>query len=175
LHKPEVLLLDEPSLGLDVQVRRDVWNHILQLREQEITIFLCTNYMDEADTLCDRLSILHRGTIAVTGKPRDLKSGIQQDSISIEVGDDGERSILLGRLEEAFQGLPFVKRAKRNGTKMEVSVDQNETALPRLLEITRASHVAVKAVSYSRPGLEDVFLHYTGTGFQEAQKATGGK
>jgi ABC-2 type transport system ATP-binding protein len=131
--------------------------------------------MDEADALCDRLCILHRGSIVATGNPRDLRSGIQQDSVSIELGDDGERGTLLTQLEEAFQELPFVKRAKRNGRRIEVSVDHNETALPRLLEVTRASRVSVKSVAYSRPGLEDVFLHYTGTGFQEAQESKSEK
>jgi ABC-2 type transport system ATP-binding protein len=168
LHRPEVLFLDEPSLGLDVQVRREVWNHILRLKSEGVTIFLCTNAMDEADVLCDRLSILHRGRIAVTGSPRDLKGTIRQDSIAIDLPSAGHLDSCWSRLEPALKGLPFVGGVRLQDGRMIVSVESNEKALPKLLDVIHGVGVEVRSVAYSRPGLEEVFLQYTGTGYTEA-------
>jgi ABC-2 type transport system ATP-binding protein len=171
LHDPEVLFLDEPSLGLDVQIRRDVWGHVLKLKDEGAAILLCTNSMDEADTLCDRLSIIHQGKVVVTGNPLELKKEIEGDSVSIEIATDGSGA--LARLEAAFAALPFVKGTRSNRTRVEVRVESSETALPKLMEVAMGSGVPVQSIAYRRPGLEEVFLQHTGAVFADADRRGG--
>ena len=163
VHHPPLILLDEPSLGLDVQVRREVWNYILQLKEQGTTVLLCTNYMDEAERLCDELAIIDKGKIAATGTPTSLRDELRRDVVIIQADPtqhyDQEK---LGALERAMERLPMVKQAVLDGSEIRLYVEQNETALPQILEAARGLEVAVHSITQSRPGLDEVFLHHTG-------------
>lgn len=174
LHEPPVLLLDEPSLGLDVQVRRDVWDHIAGLKGRGATIFLCTNYMDEAERLCDRVAIIDRGRIAASGRPTDLRAGLGSDVVTVEPAEEGVGGQPpLDRLETALRGLDFVKGSQRDGGRLRITVTANETAVPRVLEAAARVGVQIQAIAYSRPGLDDVFLAHTGRRFEEAHGTPG--
>lgn len=163
LHRPPVILLDEPSLGLDVHVRREVWDHILRLRDRGTTVLLCTNYMDEAERLCDRLAIIDHGRIVVTGTPGDLRGQLKKDVVSIEVerveDDHGEA---VKTLENALSRVEGVQGTVADGTRIRVYVESDDGALVRILDAARAVKVPIHSITHSRPGLDEVFLHHTG-------------
>jgi ABC-2 type transport system ATP-binding protein len=168
IHRPPVILLDEPSLGLDVQVRRDVWNYILRLKEQGTTIFLCTNYMDEAERLCDEVAILDHGKIVAAGSPAALRSRLQRDVVSVEIaGANDHHAESLESLERAVARLPIVQRSVKDGARLKIYVESNEAALPKILEAAAAAGISVHSITYSHPGMDEVFLHYAGRAFSE--------
>lgn len=163
IHHPPLLFLDEPTLGLDVQVRSEVWDYILRLRDQGTTIFLCTNYMDEAERLCDELAIIDHGKIAVIGTPAALRDQLKRDVVMIEV--DRSRNApeeKLKALEQAIGNLAVVKETSRRGFQLRFYVEGNDTALPQILGAARTVDVSIRSITHSRPGLDEVFLHHTG-------------
>jgi ABC-2 type transport system ATP-binding protein len=174
IHQPELILLDEPSLGLDVPVRRDLWSYMLGLKERGVTLLLCTNSMEEAERLCDEVAIIDRGGLAVTGSPAQLKNRLKKDMISLEVApsheDHGEkRDILIHALSQ----LSRVKSIVKNGAQVKIYVESNETALPEILQCAATVSVEIDTITYSRPGLDEVFLQYTGRPWTEEQKTHG--
>ena len=169
VHEPKLLFLDEPSLGLDVQIRRAVWDHVLYLRSRGTTVFLCTNYMDEADKLCDRIAIVERGRVVACGTPRDLRAELGGDVVTVEVAEEAG----IEPAERAARSLRFVKGALREGRRLHVTVEANETALPQLLASLGTAGIDVRSVSYHRPGLEEVFLQHTGKRYEDAQGTAG--
>ncbi|HEV8336786.1 MAG TPA: ATP-binding cassette domain-containing protein [Candidatus Polarisedimenticolia bacterium] len=166
IHRPRILFLDEPSLGLDVKVRSDLWRHVASLKASGVTVFLSTNYMDEADRLCDRVAIIDRGRIAVSGTPSELRAALGGDVVTLEAPQpDGEP---LAPLAAPLSSLPFVKETRLHGSRLTVYVEANETAVPRILELASRHGTSVHRISYSRPGLDEVFLKYTGHRFEDA-------
>ncbi|MEW6722425.1 MAG: ATP-binding cassette domain-containing protein [Candidatus Micrarchaeota archaeon] len=156
LHYPKVLFLDEPTIGLDPQTRKHVWDYIRKLRtEHGITIVMTTHYMDEADSLCDRIAIMDHGRIIATGTSAELKDSLGGDIVSIETDAPG-------RMDKAVRGLPYVKGAKVNDSSISLSVVHGGRRIAELMEVARKSGVSVKSVSMHEPTLDDVFLHYTG-------------
>jgi len=168
IHRPSLIFLDEPSLGLDVQTRRDIWSYILRLKEQGTTIFLCTNYMDEAERLCDDVAIIDRGRIAIVGNPAALRTQLKKDVISVEIAVSNEHS--LEALEKAVSQLGIVQGTAKNGTQLRVYVESNESALPQILKSAADLAVSIQTITYSRPGLDEVFLHYTGHSLAEGRE-----
>jgi ABC-2 type transport system ATP-binding protein len=168
LHRPAVILLDEPSLGLDVQVRHDVWNYILGLKQQGTVVFLCTNYMDEAERLCDEVAIIDRGKIVARGAPEELKGRLNRDVISVELADSNHhRDASFANLERAVSRLPVVRQSLRDGAKLKIYVEGHEAALANVLEAAAAAGVSLRSINYTRPGLDEVFLHYAGRAFSD--------
>ena len=166
IHRPPLVFLDEPSLGLDVQVRRDVWDYIVRLKEGGTTVFLCTNYMDEAERLCDEVAIVDHGKIVVAGTPADLRSQLKRDLISIEIASLNERQAeQLKVLEKALSELACVQGTHREGERLKVYVESNESALPQILQSAATLSIPIHTVTYSRPGLDEVFLRHTGRAF----------
>ncbi|MFQ5904115.1 MAG: ATP-binding cassette domain-containing protein [Candidatus Binatia bacterium] len=174
IHQPPLIFLDEPSLGLDVQVRRDVWSYILRLKEQGTTIFLSTNYMDEAERLCDDVAIIDRGRIATIGAPATLRSQLKRDVISVEIASFNEHcGEMLEALEKAVSQLGIVQGTVRDGMQIKIYVESNEMALPQILQSAATLAIPIHAITYSRPGLDEVFLHYTGHAFAEGSEDRG--
>ena len=174
IHRPRLIFLDEPSLGLDVQVRRDVWSYILRLKEQGTTVFLSTNYMDEAERLCDDVAIIDRGKIAVMGTPAALRSQLKRDVISVEIASSNEHdSECLEALEKAVSQLGIVQGTIKDGIQLKIYVESNEMALPQILQSAATLAIPIHTITYSRPGLDEVFLHYTGHAFAERGKDRG--
>jgi len=113
--RPRILFLDEPTLGLDIQTRREIWRYINKLRAaHKMTIFLTTHYMDEADALCDRIAIIDKGAIVVLDTPAGLKSSLGSEIIEFKLSMGG-RNDIAGALE-LIRRLPCVKKIKRDRT-----------------------------------------------------------
>jgi ABC-2 type transport system ATP-binding protein len=160
LPNPKILFLDEPTLGLDVQSRLNIWEHIRQLKKEGITIVMTTNYLDEADQLCDRIAIMDRGEIRATGSPKDLKASLGGDGVWLTLSDETPEA--LEQLTTALHGLPFVRaiRARENG--LDIRVDGPEKALPAIMETTNKVGCRLDGIEYHRPRLDDVFVAHTG-------------
>jgi ABC-2 type transport system ATP-binding protein len=161
VHRPPLLFLDEPSLGLDVPVRRALWRHVLDLKRGGTTVLLCSNYMDEVDALCDRIAIVDRGRVVAVGAPDELRLGLGGDVVSVELTDPAG----LERAEATLGALHFARGVLREDRRLHVTVTANETALPPLIDALHRAGLGVAAVSYHRPDLEAVFLHHTGHRF----------
>jgi len=156
MTRPKVLFLDEPTLGLDPQSRIHVWDYIRQVNREGTTIFLTTHYMDEADSLSDRISIIDHGKIIASGTSRELKDALGQDIISLETGDDVNAAELL-------RTLPEVKDVRPGMRGFSVTITGNGAAcLPPVLERLKGAGISVAAVNVKRPTLDDVFVHFTG-------------
>jgi ABC-2 type transport system ATP-binding protein len=170
IHTPEVLFLDEPSTGLDPTSRADLWRVLRKLRdEQGITILMSTHYMDEADALCDRIAIIHQGTIAAIDTPENLKRTVGSDTVRI--GLAGELApAQLKKLEGVFRKGNVVPDAGHVDIRVK---DGSKSLLPVLQHVTSAG-VAVQETRVLRPTLEDVFLKYTGAKFESIQAGAEG-
>ena len=158
LHAPRVLFLDEPTVGLDPQTRASIWDYINELKSREdITIFLTTHYMDEAEH-CERIAIIDHGKIVAIDTPEALKASVGKDRVQIQTADD---SAAIAELAAAFG----IEAAMHEGA-VTFSVASGEQFVPQLFG--RLS-VPIKAVSVSRPSLDDVFMNYTGTTIRDAE------
>jgi len=158
LHRPQVLFLDEPTLGLDPQTRRSIWDHILAIREQNnLTIFLTTHYMDEAEN-CDRITIIDRGRIIAIDTPEKLKDGMGGDMVTLKA-EDNEAAAL--ELKEKYSLSPVVQ----NGM-ITFSVPQGEKFLPQLMDSFRSR---LLSIGIRRPTLDDVFIKLTGRAIRDEE------
>lgn len=157
MHYPKVLFLDEPTLGLDAQTRRVLWDYIKKLSKKEkITIILTTHYMDEADYLCDRVGIMDLGGIVALGAPDELKDQVGEDLISLKVKNPSNS------VEQAFTGYDWVNNANLHDDTLDISLKSGEKRIPQIIEASRKASIEIDSVSLRKPTLEDVFLHYTG-------------
>jgi ABC-2 type transport system ATP-binding protein len=162
MHSPRVLFLDEPTVGLDPQTRRSIWNYIRELKQrEEITIFMTTHYMDEAEW-CDRIAIMDHGDIVALDSPETLKAGVGTDRVTIHVDDD---QATIEALRERF-GI----EAKISEGAVTFGVPGGEEFVPRLFA---ELGVPIRAVSVSRPTLDDVFMSFTGTSIRDAEEDRG--
>ena len=156
LHNPKVLFLDEPTLGLDPQTRKHIWDYVTSLRQQKkLTIFLTTHYMDEAEN-CDRISVIDHGHIIALDSPDKLKDAMGGDTVTLQAQDNQAAAI---ELREKYQLSPLVQ----NGT-ITFSVPQGEKFLPKLMENFQ-SHLL--SIGIHRPTLDDVFLKLTGRAMRD--------
>ena len=164
LHKPDLLILDEPSTGLDPGARRELWNQLQDLRrETNVSILITTHFMDEADK-CDRLAILDRGALVAVGTPTELKARVGGECVTIECDNSAE---LATDMKRGFNGAP-------RGVKGAITIETTggPALVPRLME--RYSE-RVTAITLSKPTLEDVFMHETGHRFEtRTDDHTGG-
>lgn len=161
MHYPKVLFLDEPTLGLDVQTRRAIWDYIIDLNEKEgITIFLTTHYMEEAEYLSDRIAIIDRGRIIVTDTPGNLRSLVGNDAITVRC----ENCL---RLELELKERSWVKKVFRHDGILEVYVEAGENRIPEIVKAAEEVGAGIKSINLRKPSLEDVYLHYTGRTIRE--------
>ncbi len=159
LHDPELILLDEPTTGLDPGARRELWDHLGELKkERRVTLIVTTHIMDEAER-CDRLALLDRGSVAAQGAPNELKSEIGGDVVSIETPDP---DALARGIEKRFGLSPA-----RVGAALRLERPQGHVFIPQLVE---AFPGLVSSVSLSKPTLEDVFVHHTGRRFWSEER-----
>ncbi|MFZ5866169.1 MAG: ATP-binding cassette domain-containing protein, partial [Thermodesulfobacteriota bacterium] len=157
LHRPEVLFLDEPTLGLDPQTRRRIWNHILDLKESYgTTIILTTHYMDEADQLCSRIAIIDHGRIIALDTPEAMKADLGGDLLELGIANPDPQFL------ETVRNIPEVAQVSVQDDKLMVAVENGESFIPRLLSYAHDLHVPIGWVSMRKPNLEDVFISLTG-------------
>ncbi|UCE75256.1 MAG: ATP-binding cassette domain-containing protein [Methanomassiliicoccales archaeon] len=170
LHHPKVLFLDEPTLGLDPQTRRHIWEYIEKLNQNEgITMLLTTHYMDEADYLCDRIAIIDYGKIVALGNPSSLKESLGGDVISLASSSKDEK-LREGLLKiENVTAVDFVEDAIR------LTASKGETVIPEALNVVREHGVEVKSVSLHAPTLEDVFIKFTGRRLRDEAEGKKGQ
>jgi ABC-2 type transport system ATP-binding protein len=156
IHCPKVLFLDEPTLGLDPQTRGHIWTYISELSEREgITIILTTHYMEEADSLCDRVAIIDYGKIVALDEPDRLKEALEGDIISVKTD-------AMKQLSAKLIGVGWVKESREENGQLKLVVKDGNAALPRVVEIAASSGIHIDSMSIHEPTLEDVFLNYTG-------------
>jgi ABC-2 type transport system ATP-binding protein len=159
LHKPKVMFLDEPTLGLDPASRETMWKYIQRLvREEKMTVILTTHYMEEADILCDRIGIIDKGRIVALDTPKGLKAGLGGDIIRIKTRYNPDK----------ISQLDFVHKVEQSNGFLVLSVNNAKRDLPMLLR-----HVEAEIVEFASPTLNDVFIHLTGRKIKEEQPEGG--
>ncbi|RZN37172.1 MAG: ATP-binding cassette domain-containing protein [Methanophagales archaeon ANME-1-THS] len=163
IHEPEVLFLDEPTLGLDTQTRRRMWDYIKEVNaNKHVTIVLTTHQMEEADYLCDRVGIMDHGKIIALDTPKNLKDLISSDLVSLELNRDG-----LGYDLDAFKKLDFVIAFQKHNGLVTLKMERAELRIPAIMDAARRAGIEIKSVNMRKPSLEDVFLHFTGRRIRE--------
>ncbi|MGH2975206.1 MAG: ATP-binding cassette domain-containing protein [Solirubrobacterales bacterium] len=164
VHHPEVLFLDEPTTGLDPEVRAEMWEEISSLAaEQGMTILLTTHYLEEADRLASQLAIIDRGRVVAEGSPDELKRELRGDAIRVEV--DSNRP---DDLDRALAGVE-VREVMLDGRFLHARADDGARAVPAVLQALEARGVLAASVTVARPSLDDVYLRYTGRTFEQAE------
>jgi ABC-2 type transport system ATP-binding protein len=165
VHKPKILFLDEPTIGLDPQSRRVVWGLLEKLMEGDsLTIFLTTHYMDEAEALCKRVAIIDAGKIIAIGSPDELKSQIPgNDIVSLSLAGLPESIV------EKAEVLPFVRKIIVEDNYIRAYVDSGAKNLPTLIDEVRSSGGTVLSATVHEQSLEDVFIHFTGKSIREEE------
>jgi ABC-2 type transport system ATP-binding protein len=163
LHKPKVMFLDEPTLGLDPASRETMWRYIQRLvKEERMTVILTTHYMEEADILCNRIGIIDKGRIVALDTPKGLKAGLGGDVIRIKTQQQHYNN------PDKISQLDFVRKVEQNDGFLVVSVNNAKRDLPILLR-----HVEAEMAESASPTLNDVFIHLTGRNIKE-QEPEGG-
>lgn len=156
IHSPQILFLDEPTTGLDPISRARVWDHIRSVnRDLGVTIFLTTQYLEEADALADRIGIIDEGVLAVEGTPRDLKREIGTDVIVVNV-DAPEKAL------HVLRGLPWAGQIDTFGNELAVAAAEGSRQISEVALALDRAGVGVDALTLRTPTLDDVFLHVTG-------------
>ncbi|MCD6230523.1 MAG: ATP-binding cassette domain-containing protein [Dehalococcoidia bacterium] len=157
LISPKVLFLDEPTLGVDVQTRRLLWNYTKRLnKESGTTVLLTTHYIEEADYLCDRLAILERGKIVVAGSPEELRGTVGDSLVILKLSR--------GIIENAaalFRSVPWVSRVEFSDSSLQLSVPHGQSRIPEIVKLAKGHGFSISSIRQRRPSLEDAFLHYS--------------
>ena len=165
INRPRVLFLDEPTLGLDVQTRANIWEYIKLLKkEYGMTLFMTTHYLEEADALCDRIAIIDHGKILVIGTPNELKSSLGGDIITLNVNEERNISGLIEKIEN-------VREVKRIGAEYRIKVKDGELTAPLIIEALRNEGIRVTKLSLSKPSLNEVYLEYTGKSMRDQEES----
>ena len=166
MTRPRILFLDEPTIGLDPQTRLRIWEYIRKVNKEGTTIFLTTHYMDEADTLSDRINIMDHGEIIARGTAEELKNSLGQDMIYLDTADN-ERV-------EALSDMDGVKSVKHTSRGLELRLGTDGTSLlPHIIERINAEGIEIQRVNMKKPTLDDVFVHYTGRELRDDSTKNG--
>ncbi len=164
LNRPRVLFLDEPTTGLDPEARAQMWTYIASLAaEEQMTIWITTHYMDEADNLTGELAIVDRGRIVANGSPDELKRQVSGDAVHIELQESG-REEARGVLER----VDGVGEIELEGRLLRARARDGAAALPAVLSALDGHGIGVAWVKVSRPSLDDVYLRFAGRAFDQA-------
>jgi ABC-2 type transport system ATP-binding protein len=177
VHHPKVLFLDEPTTGLDPQTRNAVWEYLRVLHTKEkMTVFLTTQYMEEADQLCQRLAIIDHGKIVTSGSPRELKAAIQADVITIRLPQNERFEVSRTQALEVVRKVAGVESAAPFDEGVTVKVPNGGAALLAVLRALEAAGINANEVAVAHPTLDQVFLQHTGRAMkvEEVKPATRG-
>jgi ABC-2 type transport system ATP-binding protein len=159
LHRPKVLFLDEPTVGLDIQTRRKIWGYIKKIHDEfEMTIFLTTHYMEEADKLCDRIGIIDGGKIQVIDSPENMKKAMGNEVISIILEEEKNYTSFLSELKK----IEFVNKINEDGSKLTLFASNGTEVIPKIFQISSELNIKIISISLTQPTLDDVFISYTG-------------
>lgn len=164
MTKPAVLFLDEPTIGFDIQTRMKMWEYLREIKKEGTTIFLTTHYMEEADQLSDRISIIDHGKIIVTGTSDELKNKLGKDLIYLETSDNKTTADIL-------RALQTVESVTEDTKSLRVMIKEDVThVLPQIMEKIRKEGIEIIIVNIKKPSMDDVFVHYTGHGLREGDE-----
>ncbi len=159
LHRPKVLFLDEPTVGLDIQTRRKIWEYIKKIhKEFDMTIFLSTHYMEEADQLCNRIGIIDGGKIQVIDSPQNLKSAMGKEVISLTIENGDTEKAFLSELNK----IELIKKINQDQNKITLFASKGTEVIPKIFQISSDLEVKINSLSLTQPTLDDVFISYTG-------------
>ena len=159
LHRPKVLFLDEPTVGLDIQTRRKIWDFIKKIhKEFNMTIFVSTHYMEEADNLCDRIGIIDYGKIQVIDSPQALKGKLGNEIITFKILEDRSKTDLLSELK----AIQLVKDVTTKDDQVTVFASKGTELIPMIFQIASNLQIKIISISLTQPTLDDVFISYTG-------------
>ena len=164
VHRPKLLFLDEPSIGLDPQSRARLWDEVRKLNAAGTTIFLTTHYLEEADNLCNRLAIIDGGKLVAAGTPEQLKQQIAGDAVTLSLSNPAGTLV---QARELLQSQTFVREIQEDGQKLQVYVERGDEVLATILRLLEGAGISVQTISFARPSLDDVFLHQTGRSLRE--------
>jgi ABC-2 type transport system ATP-binding protein len=166
LHRPRVLFLDEPTTGLDPEARVELWQEIERLRaDQRMTILLTTHYMDEADRLASRLAIVDRGRVVVEGTPAALKSGLEGDTIHVELDELTGAGVGAGAASLALERVAEIAEIRVEGRTLHARALDGGAAVPAVLAALEVAGIRATSVTMARPSLDEVYLRYAGRAF----------
>ena len=159
LHHPKVLFLDEPTVGLDIQTRRKIWQYIKKIHiEFEMTIFVTTHYMEEADNLCDRIGIIDGGKIQVIDSPQNMKNALGNEIISLSIENNANHDSFLVELKK----IEFIKKINEDNSKLTLFTSNGTEVIPKIFQISSKFDIKITTISLTQPTLDDVFISYTG-------------
>jgi len=165
INRPKILFLDEPTLGLDVQTRAAIWDYIRRLKEEyNMTIFMTTHYLEEADALCDRIAIIDYGKIVALDSPTNLKNSLGGDIISLVIKENMDVSDIIRSVEN-------VKDVKFEGSVYRIKAESGEMTAPLIIETLRRKGCTVTKLSLSKPTLDEVYLEYTGRSMRDVEES----
>ncbi|MFE1743793.1 ATP-binding cassette domain-containing protein [Coleofasciculus sp. H7-2] len=176
LHQPDVLVLDEPTVGLDIESRVVVWDFLRQLRASGTTVLMTSHYLEEIDALADRVAIIDRGVVIASGTPSELKDRVGGDRITLRIRE-------FSPVEEAekaknlLQSLPFVQEVIINsaqGNSLNLVVTPQSEALMTIQQSLQAANLPIFGIAQARPSLDDVYLAATGRTLMDAELAAAG-
>lgn len=157
LHDPDLIYLDEPTVGVDVQSRRALWDYILDLKGKGKTVLITTNYLEEANELCDRLAILEQGRLVALGTPANLKRRYGESVIEMEVAQPLSLSLL-----ERLHRLPGVAEVTQEQSVVKVTLGGESVVTGPVVTLV-LQETALRSITQREPTLDEVFLHLTGT------------
>ncbi|MEM0241142.1 MAG: ATP-binding cassette domain-containing protein [Candidatus Nezhaarchaeales archaeon] len=165
INRPRVLFLDEPTLGLDVHTRAAIWDYIKRLKEEyDMTIFMTTHYLEEADALCDRIAIIDRGKIVAMGSPGELKNSLGGDVITLALKENADAT-------EVIKSVENVKNVKYENGVYRIKVNDGEVTAPLIIDALRKRGYTVIRFSLTKPTLNEVFLEYTGRSLRDVEES----
>jgi len=168
VHRPEVLILDEPTEGLDPQSRTALWEELERISKAGTTMLLTTHYMEEADRLCSRLAIIDNGQIVVEGAPGELKRSVGADTVVIQLeGIDGNLDRQRSQVRELLGGMVDADAVTPHPTGVALAVPNASAAIPGLLRQLDGNGLNIVGLQMSQPSLDDVFMKYTGRHIRE--------
>jgi ABC-2 type transport system ATP-binding protein len=176
LHQPEVLVLDEPSVGLDIESRFILWGFLRQLREKGTTVVITSHYLEEIDALADRLAIIDQGIIIAEGTPSQLKDKLGGDRITLRLREFSPEEEAQ-QAKDKLQSLPFVEQIIINGAQgnsLNLIVSPQSNPISTIEQSLQAMGLPIFSITQSRPSLDDVYLAATGRTLMDAELASAG-
>ena len=166
INTPRLFFLDEPTLGLDVQTRGAIWNYIKLLKKQyDMTIFMTTHYLEEADVLCDRIAIIDHGKIIIEGTPEALKESLGGDIMTLGIKDSN------ADISSIIQKIPKVKEVKKQEDLYRIKLVDGEETAPSIIEALRREGYTISRLSLTKPTLDEVYLEYTGRSMRAEEES----
>jgi ABC-2 type transport system ATP-binding protein len=163
IHHPLILFLDEPTIGLDPESRREVWEQVRNLKAEGTTIILTTHYMDEAEHLCDRVALMDMGKLIILDTPDNLKKAMPEGDL-IEMRTEGTTEELL----HGLRSLPRVLNVRESGNLVRISARDGSGTLPDIISVFEKNGKKIAGISIHSPSLEDVFIYFTGRRLSES-------